>query len=95
MKRLIAGITFIFSGLIIYLIMHQNAFSYLPQVKAWNNSLQKFGQALEDTGGLIPTRISIGLIIIGVILVTFECIYEFVDEKQREKKEEMQNNSDD
>lgn len=95
MKKLIVGITFIFSGLSIYLIMHQNAVAYLPQVAYWDNSLGKLGQALKDTGGLLSTRISIGLIIVGLILLAFECINEFLTERYSNKEDEVQSNEQD
>lgn len=91
MKKVIIGITFILSGLAAYLVMHQNAVNYLPHIGFWDNSLGKFGQALKDTGGLIPAIISICFMVIGIIILAIDYTHEFQLEKENEIKKSRQN----
>lgn len=75
MKKLIAGICFIFSGIILFGITYIPSSKYMINLGQWGTPPGKFMTSVIETGGLLPFITGILLFLIGLIFLlcgTFE-----------------------
>lgn len=75
MKKLLSGISLIFSGIILFGIAYIPSSNYLIKLGEWSTPPGKLITAIMGTGGLLPFVTSICLFIFGIIFLlwgTFE-----------------------
>ncbi len=75
MRKLIAGISLMFFGIILFCISYLPVSDYMLKLGQWNTPPGKFITSLIDTGGFMPFAAGICLFICGLVLLiwgTFE-----------------------
>lgn len=81
MRKVVGGIGMMFIGVILYVVMHQNAVNYMPQVTRWETAVGKFNTALHETGGMTATRIGIGFMVVGLLLFLYGAFEDTLRDK--------------
>jgi len=89
MKKIVAGGILILTGAMIYLTIHVPAAKLASNLGGWTTPPGRLGTALQQMGGTQPTRYSIWLMVVGVILILLGAFGEeikFISDKLWNRK---------
>ncbi|NBD22347.1 hypothetical protein [Paenibacillus glycinis] len=82
LKRIVAGISMLFCGILLYLGTSIAAVIYLPNVTAWRTS--RMHQALRESGGSAAHVMGICLAVAGLAVLLYECFMKGISRRYKE-----------
>ncbi len=83
MKKLIIGCTLMLSAVILYSSIHLSAVIYMPSINGWGTPPGRFGTALIETEGIVPTYISMIMGTMGSLIIAYEFYKEAINKRQK------------
>lgn len=88
MEIFIIGIFSIIISLILFILGHINTIPYMVKLGSWFTPPGKYITALNETGNIVPIRLSIIFFVLGVCLILYH-IYRKNKKSKRDKNIEI------